>query len=289
MLCDPQPMRVLVIGGTWFLGRRIVERLRERGDEVLVVHRGRNVPDPWVPVGHLLTDRRDLARHRDEIRSFDPQAVIDAIALTGADVDAVVPVLPEVPTVVLSSQDVYEAHTGLRSATSLAAVPLTEDSELRRVRYPYKGLGIDVVPDDYDKLDVEERVLPADLAIAAAPAQHLLASVARAQALLDWSPGDPAARIAESVRWHREHPPNEPNLVRGGRRHRRRRPRGRSQLELGGPPARLRDLASWLRPMTTPASAGASTAPTSSARWLGARSSAFSGVGDARPMYAQRA
>jgi len=63
-------MRVLVIGGTWFLGRRVVERLHERRDEVLVAHRGRSVPDPWVAVTHLLTDRHDLARHGDKIRAF---------------------------------------------------------------------------------------------------------------------------------------------------------------------------------------------------------------------------
>jgi nucleoside-diphosphate-sugar epimerase len=37
---DGDRVRVLVLGGTVFIGRRIVERLRERGDEVLVVHRG---------------------------------------------------------------------------------------------------------------------------------------------------------------------------------------------------------------------------------------------------------
>ncbi len=108
-------MHVLVVGGTRFLGRRSVERLVERGDEVLVVVRGRTAPRSWVSVRHLLADRRDLTRHADELRAFDPHAIVDTFALTGADVDAVLPVLPEVPTVVLSSQDVYEAHAALRT------------------------------------------------------------------------------------------------------------------------------------------------------------------------------
>ena len=33
-------MRILVIGGTQFIGRRVVELLVGRGDEVLLVHRG---------------------------------------------------------------------------------------------------------------------------------------------------------------------------------------------------------------------------------------------------------
>ncbi len=49
--------------------------------------------------------------------------------------------------------------------------------------------------------------LPPDLAITAAPAQHLLVSVARAQKLLGWSPGDPMTRVRESVHWHLDHPP----------------------------------------------------------------------------------
>jgi hypothetical protein len=62
--------------------------------------------------------------------------------------------------VVLSSQDVYQAAVGLRSGRPEAAVPLAEDAERRRERYPYRGAGLPGVPDDYDKLDVEERWLP---------------------------------------------------------------------------------------------------------------------------------
>jgi len=154
-----RPRRVLVLGGTWFLGRRIVEKLHRRGDEVLLVHRGRSTPPDWVPVAHLHTDRSRLAAHADTVRNFAADAVVDTCALTGADVDAVLPALPEVPTVVLSSQDVYLAHTGLRTGRDLSAVPLDEDAELREERYPYHGLGLPDVPEDYEKIDVEARWL----------------------------------------------------------------------------------------------------------------------------------
>ena len=309
-------MRVVVLGGTWFLGRRVVERLHARGDEVLVVHRGRAEPAGWDPSGHVHADRRDLSHHHQRLRDFGADAVVDTCPLTGGDVDAVLPWLPEVPTVVLSSQDVYQAFTGLRTGRCDAAVPLDEDAELRRERYPHRGLALDGVPDDYDKLDVEERwlargavalrlpviygphdwqrredlvlrrlragrtripigaanllwtrahvddlatgvlaaldtraadglavnlgeprtlpmrswleqilaaagadaelvrvpdaALPADLALTAAPAQHLLVSVRRAEQLLGWAPADPAVRVRESVRWHLAHPPDGP-------------------------------------------------------------------------------
>lgn len=153
-------MRVLVLGGTRFIGRRIVERLHARGDEVLVVHRGTSEPAGWLPVRHLHTERHRLASHVDQIRAFDPDGIVDTYALTAADVEAVLPVLPAVPTVVLSSQDVYQAVAGLRTGQVEAAVPLTEDAELRRQRYPYRGAGLPDVSDDYDKLDVEERWQP---------------------------------------------------------------------------------------------------------------------------------
>ncbi|NME81124.1 NAD-dependent epimerase/dehydratase family protein [Rhodococcus sp. 105337] len=108
-------MRVLVLGGTTFIGRRIVERLHERGDRVLVVHRGHHEPSPWVAVDHLRVDRLALGDHADDVRRFDPDAVVDTYALTADHVDAVLPAIPEVPTVVLSSVDVYQAFTGLTS------------------------------------------------------------------------------------------------------------------------------------------------------------------------------
>ncbi len=234
--------------------------------------------------------------------------------MTAGDVTAVLPVLPEVPTVVLSSQDVYQAYTGLRNNRCESPVPLTEDSELRRDRYPYRGSGLEGVPEDYEKLDVEEHwlargavvlrlpmvygphdqqrredlalrrvrarrpqmpigagnllwtrahvddvatgvlaaldtraadglainlgepqtvpirvwleqivraadadlelvqvpeaALPADLALTGAPPQHILASVQQAEQLLAWSPAEPELRVAESVRWHLENPPD---------------------------------------------------------------------------------
>jgi nucleoside-diphosphate-sugar epimerase len=153
-------MRVLVLGGTSFIGRRVVERLHERGDEVAIAHRGTTEPNNWVPVVHIHSDRHELGSYASLIRSFGADAIVDSNALTGADVDAVIDVLPEVPTVVLSSQDVYQAITALRTGRCDASVPLDEDAELRRDRYPYRGRGYDGIPDDYEKLDVEERWLP---------------------------------------------------------------------------------------------------------------------------------
>ncbi|MFI7636159.1 hypothetical protein [Nonomuraea sp. NPDC049400] len=116
-------MRVLLLGGTWFPGRRVAERLVQRGDEILLAHRGSPRSSPAAQGEHLYGERRDLVRHAARIKEFTPDAMIDTCAFTAAAVDAVLPALPGVLTVVLSSQDVYEAYTGLRSGRELSHSP----------------------------------------------------------------------------------------------------------------------------------------------------------------------
>ncbi|MFB9906775.1 NAD-dependent epimerase/dehydratase family protein [Allokutzneria oryzae] len=153
-------MRVVVLGGTHFIGRRVVEDLVARGDEVLVVHRGRTEPRNWVDCEHLHTDRSGFADVAGDVRAFEPDAVIDSFALSRADVDAVLPHLPDAQLLLLSSMDVYRAFELARAGVSGEPMPLTEESALRLVRYPYRDQGIGL--DDYDKLDVEPPYLDRD-------------------------------------------------------------------------------------------------------------------------------
>ncbi len=51
-------MRVLVLGGTGFLGRHLTEALLARGHEPTLVHRGRSAPALFPALEHLLLDRQ---------------------------------------------------------------------------------------------------------------------------------------------------------------------------------------------------------------------------------------
>jgi nucleoside-diphosphate-sugar epimerase len=64
--------RVLVIGGTLFIGRALVEQLLARGDEVVVMHRGKSTPF-GNRVGEIQCDRNDGAAVRAALegRQFD--------------------------------------------------------------------------------------------------------------------------------------------------------------------------------------------------------------------------
>jgi len=154
-------LRVVVLGGTRFIGRRIVDELVDHGHDVLVVHRGNShPPDLRDDVPHLHADRLDLAPVADDLRRFDPEAVLDCAALGATDADAVLGAFPDgadLRLVVLSSMDTYRAYGSLHARTVTDAVPLDETSPVRPERYPYRGQMPGM--DDYEKLDVEERWL----------------------------------------------------------------------------------------------------------------------------------
>lgn len=69
-------MRTLVIGGIQFMGRRIVELLVERGDEVAVLHR-RPAHDLGSNVRNLQADRGDLPAIAQILRRERFDAIVD--------------------------------------------------------------------------------------------------------------------------------------------------------------------------------------------------------------------
>jgi UDP-glucose 4-epimerase len=152
-------LRIIVLGGTRFIGRRIVDELVEAGHDVLVVHRGQTEPDGLADVPHLHADRLDLGVVNHDLVRFDPEAVLDCAAFGAADADAVLGSFPrdDRRMVVLSSMDTYRAYGSLHAGIVTDAVPLDETSPVRSERFPYRGQ----VPgmDDYEKLEVEERWL----------------------------------------------------------------------------------------------------------------------------------
>ncbi len=54
-------MNILVIGGTRYMGRIMVQRLLEQGDEITVFSRGISRPMWWDHVQHIQGDRDDQA------------------------------------------------------------------------------------------------------------------------------------------------------------------------------------------------------------------------------------
>ena len=152
-------MKIVVLGGTRFIGRAIVEELVAPGNEVLVVHRGQLEPADLPQVSHLHCERAELASHRDELAKFRADAVADCRALTRRDAEIALEALPDVKRwIVISSLDVYRAFGAVLLDRETDPVPIDEESPVRTERYPYRGRAVD--REDYDKLDVEEVYLP---------------------------------------------------------------------------------------------------------------------------------
>lgn len=149
-------MRILVLGGTSFIGRAISRTLLDRGHTVAICHRGRTEPQELCQAHHIHTDRVNLAAVRDQLAGFSPDALIDTYALTRRDAEIAVDNLPpDIPAVVLSSQDVYEAFDGFLTGRPVASLPLREDSALRTRRHLYREARPSGVPAEYEKIEVE--------------------------------------------------------------------------------------------------------------------------------------
>ena len=83
-------MEVLIIGGTRYMGRIVVQRLLERGDRVTVFSRGSTQPDWWEQVEHLQGDRNDRSDFAVKLKGKPFDAVIDTQAFRKEDVESAV-------------------------------------------------------------------------------------------------------------------------------------------------------------------------------------------------------
>ncbi|MCI0339860.1 MAG: NAD-dependent epimerase/dehydratase family protein [Planctomycetales bacterium] len=187
-------MRVLVLGGTKFIGPAVVERLRALGHGVTLFHRGKTGADRFPGLPRVLGDRHRLAESAAVLRAARPDAVVDMLPLGATDARAVVDLFRGVVArlVAVGSADVYRAFgvaTGIEEgpADPVADAPLAEDAPLRATRFPYRGRAPGL--DDYEKIHVEEAVLGA---------RELPGTVLRLPMV--YGPGDPQHRFGPVVR-----------------------------------------------------------------------------------------
>jgi nucleoside-diphosphate-sugar epimerase len=151
-------LRVIVLGGTRFIGRAIVEELAEHGHPLLIVHRGEHEIESRPRGEHLHAHRQALGEVASALHDFTADAVVDTSAMTRMDAVTALGALPDgLRLLVLSSADVYRAYAAVSSETESDPVPLTEASPVRAERYLYRGKRPDM--DDYEKLDVEAAYL----------------------------------------------------------------------------------------------------------------------------------
>ncbi len=154
-------MRVLLIGGSGFIGRRVVERLHERGHEVILFHRGESGILPRDVAEVIRGNRLEIEQHRDALKKARPEAAVDFLPWGDADTRRVVRALNGIVerAVHISSGDVYRAWGNFLTGRYDEPVPLTERAPLREELYPYAGQKPGM--DTYDKVLAEREVFNA--------------------------------------------------------------------------------------------------------------------------------
>ena len=193
------PMRVLVLGGTLFIGPPVVRKLCVQGHAVTVFHRGQTEADLPSAVGHLHGDRQQLRDFAPDFRKLRPDVVLDMRPITEEDARGVIQIFRGIArrVVAISSQDVYRAYGRFHrlEAGPPDPFPLTEDAPLRQRLYPHRG-ETPRAPDDPRRwLDDYEKIL-VERAVLAEP--ELPGTVLRLPMV--YGPGDPGHRLYKYLR-----------------------------------------------------------------------------------------
>jgi len=156
-------VRILIIGGTRFIGPFLVRQLTEQGHHVIVYHRGDHAAAVPEGVEQIIapaepgagSDRYHLGVFADRFRARRPDVVVHMIAFTRDDAQAFVRVFKGVAgrAVVLSSSDVYRVMGRINRTEPgpPLPVPLNEDGPLREK--------LSLHGDDYEKRWVEQVLL----------------------------------------------------------------------------------------------------------------------------------
>ena len=127
-------MRILVIGGTRFVGRHIVAEALGRGHELTVLHRGQTGPDLFAGVEHLIADRDDDEALAKVLagRSFD--ATVDVCAYVPRQVRTLATALGERGGhhVFISTVSVYD-EPGAPGADESSTLLELDDAETEEI------------------------------------------------------------------------------------------------------------------------------------------------------------
>src|ERR1700678_2607836 len=161
-------MRVLIIGGTAFIGPHVVRNLVSFGHDVTLFHRSEHEPELPNSVRHVHSASAafPVLSFPEELIAWKPDVVLHMVAMGERDAEAVLRTFKGEAQrlVVLSSGDVYRAYgvlTGSESAAARSELLLREDSPLRKHFYPYRKIAKG--PDDwlyhYDKILMERVVM----------------------------------------------------------------------------------------------------------------------------------
>lgn len=156
-------MKILIIGGTRFIGLEVTKQLVSEEHEVTLFHRNTEHPNLTLNVSHIYGNRNEIENFKDDIRKLSPDVVLDMIPITEAHsrmlVNTVRGSTPRIVTI--SSCDVYKAYgklIGIEEGEP-EPLPISEESPVRSKLYPYRDKHPEGPMKDYDKILVEKVIM----------------------------------------------------------------------------------------------------------------------------------
>jgi len=161
-------VKILLLGGTGFIGSYLARQLLESGHEIAVFHRGQREDAPTDDVAHIHGDRKHLSEYAQSFDAFGAQVVVDLLAFNEEDARSLTETFRgrAERLVCLSSMDIYRSYGCFRrlEAGPSSSQPFAEEAPLRTTLYPYRALakGTEDLFYNYDKIPVERIVMKED-------------------------------------------------------------------------------------------------------------------------------
>jgi nucleoside-diphosphate-sugar epimerase len=154
-------MRILLIGGTKFIGKAIARRALAEGHEVVLFNRQQT--SPQTPLRTIQGDVERLPDFKADLLAFRPQVVVHCIAYTERHAADLVEVFrgTDAHVFVLSSQDCYDAFQQVVRGKEVSDFPINEQSALTPIEHYWRGIHDHEGGPDYDKNLVTRVVLGA--------------------------------------------------------------------------------------------------------------------------------
>lgn len=158
-------MRILILGGTGFIGQPLCRELATHGHNLCVISRGEKAVALPEGASHIRADRWKLEGVAGEIDAFAPDVVIDIFAMTMEDDLPVLEFFSRRTSryVLISSCDVYRSMGRILGTEPGPVIEglLDETGPLREKLYPYRDLMEHTGGDSYDKIPLERACLNA--------------------------------------------------------------------------------------------------------------------------------
>lgn len=154
-------MKILVLGGTAFIGYYVVRQLISSGEHtVTLFNRGTRSADVPEGIEVIHGDRNEIGKYAGALQAVQPDVVLDMAPLSDIDSAKITAVFRghAKRMVMISSCDVYRAYDILcmNSDAPPDETPLKESAPLREKMYPYAHReGVSERLKSYDKILAE--------------------------------------------------------------------------------------------------------------------------------------